>query len=98
MRFSNISELELAKLFVYSKKEKIEKLLDIKNLNTWAASEILYNFIRKNSDIFWDNYSNKYEPLFDDVFFCAVIDELKNNGTQLDGATCFNEPNVMYVS
>lgn len=53
MRFSNISELELAKTFVYAKKEKIEKLLGIKNLNTHTATEMIYRFLRKQTLYFW---------------------------------------------
>ena len=101
MRFSNISELELAKIFVYSKKEKIEKLLGIKNLNTHTATEMVYRFLRKQSPDFWNDYPNKYTALFDEVFFCMIVDELQtrqNFGKKLDGNSHFVEPNITFVS
>ena len=101
MRFSNISELELAKIFVHAKKEKIEKLLGIKNLDTHTAAEMVYRFLRKQSQDFWNDYPNKYSALFDDVFFRVVMDELqiqKNCGKNLDGGPRFVEPNITYVS
>lgn len=101
MSFSNISEIELAKIFVYSKKEKIEKLLGINNLDAFAATEIICNFIIKHNSDFLSNHSNKYNLLFDEMFFFAAINELekiKNNGADLDGGSSFYEPNVAYVS
>jgi len=101
MRFSNISELELAKIFVHAKKEKIEKLLGIKDLDTYTATNIVYRFLKKQSSDFWNDYPNKYSALFDDVFFYTVIDELqmqKNFGKKLDGGPRFAEPDITYVS
>jgi len=101
MQFSNISELELAKIFVHAKKEKIEKLLRIKNLNTHTATEIVYRFLRKQTPDFWSDYPNKYTALFDDVFFYMITEELqmqKNFGKKLDGNSMCSEPNITYVS
>ena len=100
MRFSNISELELAKIFVHAKKEKIEKLLGIKNLDTHTATTIVYRFLKKQLPDFWNDYPNKYSILFDDVFFCVIMDELqmqKSCGRKLDGGPRFAEPNIAYV-
>lgn len=101
MHFSNISIPELAKLFVYSKKEKIEKLLCVNNLDTYTAAEILNDFIVEHMNDFWKSNHNKYNLLFDDMFFFAAINELQNkqkNGTSLDGGSAFCEPNVAYIS
>ena len=101
MQFSNISELELAKIFVHSKKEKIEKLLGIKNLNTHIATQMVYRFLRKQSPDFWNDYTNKYTALFDEVFFCIVMNELQsrqNYSKKLDGNLRFVEPNITFVS
>ncbi|MBR3147803.1 MAG: hypothetical protein IKF41_00460 [Alphaproteobacteria bacterium] len=101
MQFSNISELELAKIFVYAKKEKIEKLLGIKNLNTHTATQMVYRFLRKQAPDFWNDYPNKYTALFDDVFFYMITEELqmrKNYGKKLDGNSMCSEPNITYVS
>lgn len=101
MSFSNISELELAKIFVNAKKRKIEELLDVKDLDTFTAAEILCGFIRKNNDRFFANYLNRYTSLFDEAFFYMAINELKSamaNGTNLDGGPRFSEPDIMYVS
>lgn len=101
MRFSKIADYELARLFVHAKKEKIEQLLSVCDLDTYTASEIICDFIKKHADEFWNNNSNRYAPLFDDVFFCVAINELKsaqNNGIDLDGGSRFIEPNITYVS
>jgi len=101
MQFSNISELELANIFVHAKKEKIEKLLGVKNLNTHIATEMVYRFLRKQSPDFWNDYQNKYTALFDEVFFYMIVDELQtrqNCGKKLDGNFRFVEPNIAYVS
>ncbi len=101
MQFSNISYNELAKIFVYSKKEKIEKLLGVKKLDIYTAINIVSVCLKKQGDIYSGNNQNKYSPLFDEVFFYVAIDELKNaqsNGLKLEAEPGFCEPNIMYVS
>ena len=101
MQFSNISELDLAKIFVWSKKEKIEKLLGVRDLDTRTALEIICDFIVKNHTNFWTINENKYAPLFDEVFFYDAVNELKSameNGINLDGGLRFPEPNIRFVS
>ena len=99
--FSNISELELAKIFVYAKQEKIKELLGIDVLDTYVAAEMLYKYIHGNKDTMWNNYSNKYEALFDEVFFTRVINmfkDLQKQDEQLSGCQTRFEPNIHYVS
>ena len=101
MQFSNISHIELAKIFVYSKQEKIEKLLGVKSLDAYTATRILYRFIKNRGASLLDTYENKYSLLFDDVFFYMVINELKNaqsNGVRLENITRFRNPHIAYIS
>lgn len=98
---SNLSEYELAKIFVYSKKEKIEKLLNIDELNTNVAADNLFRFICDNPGIIWRDSENKYNPIFDEVFFTIAINffkDLQNQGINLSGQSNFHEPKVMFVS
>lgn len=98
--FSDISELDLAKIFIYSKQEKIKKILNFKELDTHSAIEILYTFITEHNDDIWGGVTNKYDPLFDEIFFAKAIDVLKSaqqNGTDLNKKTRFLEPRIYFV-
>ena len=98
---SNISEYELAKIFIYSKQEKIKKVLNFDKFDTFAAVEILYKFIVDHRNTVWTDNTNKYAPLFDEIFFAQAIDVLKTahtNGVNLNKCPSGHEPAVRFVA
>lgn len=99
--FSDISEYDFAQIFIYSKQEKIKKILNFDSLDTYVAVQILYKFIIKNKDEIWCGTTNKYDPLFDEIFFVRVMDVLKMahlDGINLNTIPSINEPNVRFVA
>ena len=76
-------------------------MLGIDMLDVNACSDIIYKFIIQNKDTIWDNCSNKYDLLFDEVFFAQTIDILKKaqkRGTNLICDFIYNEPRISFVS
>ena len=100
MDTAHISSSYISNFFVCAKKEEIEKALGIDNLNIHVAIIIIDKYIQKNKKIFFANYSDKYDILFDKEFFAKAIDTLKyaqKNGTQLHGLSSVHKPSITFV-
>ena len=101
MSYYEITPQELARAFVFGKKEKIEQLLDVKNLDTYAATQTVYSFLIDKTDDFWKIYSNNPNIIFEDVFFYQVINNLKHaqkHGKIFDGGPHIPHPHITYLA
>ncbi len=100
MSLYEITEQELARAFVFGKKEKIEQLLCVKDLDTYAATQTVYSFLIDETDDFWKIYSKKPSIIFEDVFFYHVINNLKSAqkySKSLDGGPHIPQPHITYI-